>query len=150
MNMKQRFSNCRETGKEEGFSLLEVVIGIAITGIALLSLVQMFYLSCMNNVRADKKTLATFLVQQKIEFLRNLTGEELQNLAQNPIDEQIDLNHDGIIDARRITRITPSGLFWRVRVIVFSGERANTARDSLEDDPVRFKVRADITTIISR
>lgn len=150
MNKKKRFTKHKKTGKKEGFSLIEVVIGISITGIALLSLVQMFYLSCMNNVRSDRMTYATFLAQQKIDFLRNLTGEELQALAQNLIDDQIDLNQDGIIDARRITRITPTGLFWRVRVIVFSGERANTDSDSLEDDPRRFKVRADITTIISR
>lgn len=150
MIKKKRFAKRRETGKEEGFSLVEVMVGMVITAVALLSLVQMFYLSCMNNVRSDRKTYATFLAQQKVDFLRNFTGEELQVLSQNLIDDQIDLNNDGIIDARRLTRITPSGLFWKVRVIVFSGEQANTASDSLEGDPRRYKVRADIRTVISR
>lgn len=143
-------NNSGQSSKSNGFSLIEVVIGIALIGVALLALIQMLYFSVLNNAKSDKMTHATFLAQQRIEFLRGLNADELAGLAGTPIDEQIDVNHDGIIDARRITQIQASGLFWNVRVLVFSGEQVGVALSSLIDNPANYSVRADINTVISR
>lgn len=139
-----------EPSKNKGFSLIEVALGIALVGFALLALIQMLYFSVQNNAKSDKMTQATFLAQQRIDFLRSLNADELSNLAGVPTDEQIDINHDGIIDSRRITQIEASGLSWRIRVLVFSGEQVGVALTSLIENPGSYKIRADMNTVISR
>jgi prepilin-type N-terminal cleavage/methylation domain-containing protein len=134
----------------KGFSFVEVLLGIALIGIALLSLAQMFYYGVMNNTNSDRLTQATFLAQQQIDFLRGLGAQELNDRAANRIDENIDVNGDGVIDARRITQIVPSGFSYKVTVLVFSRERQNDNADDLVAEPIRYHVRAAINTIISR
>ena len=143
-------ANSGRSSKSNGFSLIEVMIGIALMGFALLALIQMLYFSVMNNVRSDKMTQATFLAQQRIDFLRGLNADELGSLAGTPTDELIDINHDGIFDSRRITQIQTSGLIWNVRILVFSAEQGSVALTSLVDNPGNYGVRADINTVISR
>jgi Tfp pilus assembly protein PilV len=119
-------------------------------GVALLGLAQLFCLSVMNNSRSDAMTNATFLAQQQIDFLRNLPAEELQNLSASAIDEQIDINSDGLVDYRRITQLETSGFYWNVRVLVFPGLQAQVALDNLLANPSEYQIRADMSTIISR
>jgi prepilin-type N-terminal cleavage/methylation domain-containing protein len=150
-NNKRSLKKIKSKGTEEkGFSLIEVLIGIALIGIGLLSLAQMFYLGVMNNTKSDRLTNATFMAQQQIDFLRGLNAQELNNLAANRIDENIDVNGDGVIDARRITQIVPAGFSYKVTVLVFSRERKNDNINDIAADPVRYHVRAAINTIISR
>jgi prepilin-type N-terminal cleavage/methylation domain-containing protein len=134
--------------KRKGFTLIEVVLAIAIVGIALLGLAQLFTYSVLINSRSEKMTNATFLAQQRIEFLRNISTTELSSVV-SPTDEQLDLNSDGIIDFRRITAIQSTGYSWSVRILVFSGEQLGEPVASLIDDPLKYRVRADISTIIS-
>jgi len=134
--------------KRKGFTLIEVVLAIAIVGIALLGLAQLFTYSVLINSRSEKMTNATFLAQQRIEFLRNISTTELSSVV-SPTDEQLDLNSDGIIDFRRITEIQSTGYSWSVRILVFSGEQLGEPVASLIDDPLKYRVRADISTIIS-
>jgi len=143
-------NNSRNDTKSKGFSMIEVVVGIALVGVALLGLAQLFCLSVMNNVRSDAMTNATFLAQQQIDFLRNLTADELYNLSLSPIDELMDINSDGIVDFRRLTQLVASGFYWNVRVLVFPGLQAQVAMDNLIASPAEYHVRADLNTIISR
>ncbi len=143
-------NNSRKDDKSKGFSMIEVVVGIALVGVALLGLAQLFSLSVINNARSDAMTNATFLAQQQIEFLRNLSAEELQNLSESPIDEQIDINSDGLVDYRRITQLQTSGFYWNVRVMVFTGLQAQVVLESLLANPSQYQIRADMSTIISR
>ena len=150
--MKKKIEgNCssKHSSQERGFSLIEVVIGMALVGIALLGLVQLFTYSVMNNWRSDKITNATFLAQQQIEYLRNFKAEELASL-QSPIDEQININNDKIVDYRRITRVQTVGYSWEVRVQVFSGAYTGEDVSDLIQNPKLYKVMADISTVISR
>jgi prepilin-type N-terminal cleavage/methylation domain-containing protein len=141
--------SCRSL-KPEGFSLIEVLIGIAIVAIALLGLAQLFTYSVMTNARAERMSNATFLAQQQIDYHRNLTSKELDALAAGIIDEQIDINYDGTYDYRRITEIQSSGLFWNIRVLVFSAEHLTEDPSVLAQDPQGTGVRANMSTIISR
>ena len=143
-------NNSRNDTKSKGFSMIEVVVGIALVGVALLGLAQLFCLSVMNNARSDAMTNATFLAQQQIDFLRNLTADELYNLSLSPIDELMDINSDGIVDFRRITQLAASGFYWNVRVLVFPGLQAQVEMDNLITSPAEYRVRADVNTIISR
>jgi prepilin-type N-terminal cleavage/methylation domain-containing protein len=137
-------------GEGKGFSLIEVLLGIALIGVALISLAEMFYYGVMNNTNSDRLTQATFLAQQEIDFLRGLNAQELSDVASNRIDENIDVNGDGVIDARRITTIVPAGFSYKVTVLVFSRERQSDNADDLVAEPVKHRVRAAINTIISR
>lgn len=147
---QQPHNNSREAEKSKGFSLIETTLGIALVGIALLGLAQLFTLSLMNNARSDSMTNATFLAQQRIDFLRNLTATDLNTLALSPIDEQIDVNSDGRVDFRRVTHIQASGFYWDVRVRVFPPAQVGVDIDELIQNPEQYKIRADMCTIISR
>ncbi len=135
---------------KKGFSLIEVLIGIAIVAIALLGLAQLFTYGVLSNSRAERMSNATFLAQQQIDTYRNLTADELNALASNPLDEQIDVNSDGTIDFRRITDIESNGASWEMRVLVFSAEQLNTDAALLTQNPNEYGVKADISTLISR
>jgi prepilin-type N-terminal cleavage/methylation domain-containing protein len=139
-----------QSGKRDGFSLVEVLVGVALMAIALLGLAQVFLISIMQNARSDRMTNAAFLAQQQIEQLRTLTGAELNTMVSTPMDETLDLNADGINDYRRITYITYSADAYQVRVLVFSGEIAETTAGELLGDPDRYKARIDVTTVITR
>ncbi len=136
--------------KSGGFSLVEVLIGLAIVAIGLLGLAQLFTYSVMTNARAERMSNATFLAQQQIDYHRNLTLDELNALSAGIHDELIDINYDGTNDYRRITEIQVSGLFWYLRVLVFSAEQLTTDVTVLTQDPQGNGVRADMSTIISR
>jgi prepilin-type N-terminal cleavage/methylation domain-containing protein len=149
--------------KEKGFTLIEAVVGIALVAIAVLGLAEMFTLGVMNNLRSDRITNAGFLAQQQIDLLRNLTNDELATLASSAgidlnndgimdisRDEQVDLNNDSQIDYRRLTQLQYSGTVWEVRILVFSAEKLNTPESQLLQYPEQNKVRAKLSTIISR
>jgi prepilin-type N-terminal cleavage/methylation domain-containing protein len=136
--------------KNEGFSLVEVLVGLAIVAIGMLGLAQLFTYTVMTNSRAERMSNAIFLAQQQIDFHRNLTSDELNTLTAGTNDEQIDVNLDGTIDCRRVTEIQVSGVSWEIRVLVFSAEQLSTAVNDLIGDPQQYKVKANMSTIISR
>ncbi|MCP2620103.1 prepilin-type N-terminal cleavage/methylation domain-containing protein, partial [Candidatus Aminicenantes bacterium AC-334-K16] len=69
------------SGKRKGMTFIEALVGIALMAIAVIGLAQLFTYGILNNSRADRIANATFLAQQQIEFLRNLTGPELSALS---------------------------------------------------------------------
>ena len=144
-----------KTSKKEGFTLIEVLVAVFLVGIAIMGLAQFFTLAVLNNSRADRIANATFLAQQRIDFLRNLTTSELNSLTLSdgtpiPIDEQLDINSDGTIDFRRLSDIQHVGFYWNVRVLVFAGSKSETSAAQLLLDPVQYKAMADMNTVISR
>lgn len=148
---------CRDSGRSQaskrqrGFSLIEVLVAMAIMSVAILGLAQLFLLGVMQNARSDWMTNGTFLTQQRIDEYRSLTMDELSNEAsQSPMSELVDVNLDGIDDYRRITEVTSVGSLWRIRVLVFSGPQSGISVSALKDDPELYKVRAITTTVISR
>ena len=130
--------------------MIETTIGIALVGVALLALAQLFTYSVMNNQRSDRMTNSTFLAQQQIDFLRNLPATDLNDLAASPVDEQIDVNNDGNMDFRRVTVIQAVGFNWDVRVRVFQASQLLTSVDDLINYPTQHQIRADMGTVISR
>ena len=135
---------------EKGFTLIEVLVGIALVAVAILGLAQLFTYSVLNNARSERMTSATFLAQQQIDFIRNLPADELNKWVLGDVDEFVDVNLDGINDFRRITRVQYASDFWDARVLVFSIAQQNQAVGTLIANPMDYKVLADINTIISR
>lgn len=139
---------------KNGFSLIEVLVGIALIGTVLIGLAQLFTMSVMNNLRSSEISNATFLAQQNIDYLRSLTGAELSNFPLvargESDDEAIDINADGTTDFRRVTRVMPNGAIYDIRVWVFPVTERNTDVNELRSYPERHRVQAQINTVISR
>jgi len=134
----------------EGFSLIETLVGVALVAIAMLGLAQLLVLSIAQNTRADRMSNAVFLARQQIEELRLLTQDELNALTGAAMDESLDINQDGMFDYRRITTLQPSGVFYQARVLIFAAETFGESMGDLLTDPTAYRVRADITSLISR
>jgi len=148
--MKTKMKTKKLENARKGFTLLEVLIGIALIGIISLGLAQLLNLSALNNLRSDKISNATFLAQQQIDNLRNFTVDELNAAVSNPIDEKLDTNEDGTYEFRRITQLTLSGFYWDVKVYVFSGSQQGADLDKVIQNPSLYGVKAQMNTIISR
>ena len=113
--------NAKKRGKKsEGFSLIETLVGVALVAIAMLGLAQLMVLSIANNAQADRMSTATFLARQQIEQLRLLTIDELNALVGAPINEQLDINQDGVDDYRRITLLQIRTWAWKEMPLVWS------------------------------
>jgi type II secretory pathway pseudopilin PulG len=153
----------KRQNKKPGFTLVEAVIGIALVAIAILGLAQMFTLSVLNNMRSDRITTASFLVQQRIDVLRNLTAAELSLVASSTAvdlnndgtndlvrDELIDINLDNLNDYRRITDVQTYGTAWQVQVLVYTAEAFGASEADLISSPQAHRVRARAGTIIHR
>jgi prepilin-type N-terminal cleavage/methylation domain-containing protein len=150
-------------GSSPGFTLIETAIGMALVAIAVLGLAEMFTLSVMNNLRADRITTAAFLAQQRVDNLRNLTTAELTSFASagnvdlngdgSPDmsnDELRDINQDGHNDYRIIIEVQQNMMVWQIQVMVFTPEQFGTARAQLLASPAVYRVRANVSTIIGR
>jgi len=139
---------------KNGFSLIEVLVGIALIATVLIGLAQLFTMSVMNNLRSSEISNATFLAQQNIDYLRSLTGPEMSNFPMvargESADEAIDLNADGTMDFRRLTQVTPNGEIFDIRVLVFPISERSTPIAQLLADPGQHHVQAQINTVISR
>lgn len=137
-----------------GFSLIEVLVGLFLVGVAILGLAQLFLIAVTNNLRADRITNATFLAQQQIDWLRGFTQDEMTAYAGTSLesrDELIDLNLDGTNDFRRVTEFLSAGGTFQALVHVYSAEKMAVATaDELLADPARHRPKALITTIITR
>lgn len=144
----------RNPKRARGFSLIEVLVGVFLVAVAVLGLAQLFLLAVANNLKADRVANATFLAQQQIDWLRGLTGGELDIYANTPLDQRdeiIDLNGDHTNDYRRITGISQDNGMFRVNIHVYSMERnADLSASTLLTDPERYPGRAMISTLIRR
>jgi type II secretory pathway pseudopilin PulG len=137
-----------------GSSFIEAVIGMAILGIALLGLAQLFLIGIANNSRAGAISQATFLAQQRVDYLRSLTQAELEAFPSSArgesVDEALDLNADGTSDFRRLTDLQLSGFVWSVKVLVFPASQCGVEDSLLMENPSRHKVLAIMSAIIGR
>jgi prepilin-type N-terminal cleavage/methylation domain-containing protein len=141
-------------GRAAGFSLIEVLVGLFLVGVAVLGLAQLFMVAVANNLKADRVANATFLAQQQIDWLRGFTMDELTAYAGTTLesrDEVLDLNVDGTNDYRRVTDFRIAADTFQVRIYVYSAEKLSVASAAeLLADPVQYRPRAMITTIITR
>ncbi len=140
--------------RERGFSLVEVLVGLFLVGVAVIGLAELFLVAVTNNLKADRVANATFLAQQQIDWLRGFTLDELTAYAGTTLDsrdEIIDLNLDGTNDYRRITEFRIAGDTFQVLIHVYSAEKVGVPSASeLLADPDQHRPRALITTIITR
>lgn len=149
-----RVSRLARRPSRRGFTLIESLIGIAVMGIAMLGLAQAFLVGVTNNKKAGDVGHAALLAQQRIDYLRVLTAEELNayptTARGESSDEILDVNGDGSSDFRRLTRVQLSGAFYSVKVLVFPATQAGVAASVLLADPWGHAARAVLNTVIGR
>jgi len=137
-----------------GFSLIEVMIALTILGIALLGLAELFVISLANNKRGGEISTATFLAQQQVNYLRGLTAAELNAFPSSSRgesdDESVNINSDAEADYRRVTQVQVSGYSYAVKVLVFPASQIGVPKSTLLQDPNSYRVRAVMSTVISR
>ncbi|MGZ5514641.1 MAG: type IV pilus modification PilV family protein [Candidatus Aminicenantales bacterium] len=140
--------------RERGFSLVEVLVGLFLVGVAVIGLAELFLVAVTNNLKADRVANATFLAQQQIDWLRGFTLDELTAYAGTTLDsrdEIIDLNLDGTNDYRRITEFRIADNTFQVLIHVYSAEKLGVSSAAeLLADPDQHRPKALITTIITR
>jgi type II secretory pathway pseudopilin PulG len=154
MKAMRRARRSAAVRREAGFSMIEAIIGIAVIGIAMLGLAQIFLLGVANNRRGGEIASASFFAQQRIDYLRTLTADELNTYPATSrgesADETIDANGDGTPEFRRITQVTSGNLSYTVKVLIFPAARIGAEAAALVADPSGNKARAVINTVISR
>ena len=165
--MKTKIKSDMRSRRREGFSLLEVIVGITLVAIAVLGLAEMFTLGILNNLRSERIASANFLAQQQVDVMRNLSADELTVLTTaNGVDlngdgspdimkdELLDINSDSQFDYRRITELQSSSsgpnMTFEISVFVFSAERLNTPKAQLILQPVQYGVKSKVNTVIGR
>jgi prepilin-type N-terminal cleavage/methylation domain-containing protein len=167
MKRHEKMNGPARTRRKEGFSLLEVIVGMTLVAIAVLGLAEMFTVGILNNLRSERITNASFLAQQQVDLLRNLSAEELTALeAGSGVDlngdgtpdilkeEMLDINNDSHLDYRRITEVqadaSGANINFSISVLVFSGEELNTAKSELVLNPQKHGIKSKVDTVISR
>jgi prepilin-type N-terminal cleavage/methylation domain-containing protein len=149
-----RRSTQRTGRRRPGFSLIEVLVGLAVVSIAVIGLTQLFFLTVLNNYRADRIARATFLAQQQIEQIRGMTQGEISVLTSTSLEDRdtpIDINQDGVMDFRMITTLREANSVFEVIVRVFGAEKIDqgTAAE-LISDPEGNRVLIELGTLVTR
>ncbi len=102
------FKNSEFYGQSTGFTLVEVVVALAILGIAMLGAYSVVTMSTQTRENAHNHYVATVIANNRIERAKNLTFDGISALA----EDRIAVNELGAPDAegayRRTTRIDTS------------------------------------------
>lgn len=109
--MKKDHTNTTLSNKNRGFSLIEVLIAMAIFSIGILAVGSMQLSTSRNNTRGNITTQATMLARQKIEELKNLDRSDLGTADGN--------DTVGIYERNWVTdQVAGSSTSWKIIVTV--------------------------------
>ena len=75
---------------EAGFTIIEVLIGISIFAIGLLAIARMQMLSVRNTAVGNMTSQATMLANQRMEEIKTMTFDDLDNLASPVVENNLD------------------------------------------------------------
>ena len=119
-----RYSEAPELRELRGFSLVEVLVSLFLMSIVLLGIAQLILVSIHLQKASEDVTLATVLVEQKLEELKNADFNGLApggsiNGNQPGYFDMPDVNNDGVVDFTRRWEIIDLGVgkVMRVRVV---------------------------------
>jgi prepilin-type N-terminal cleavage/methylation domain-containing protein len=130
--MKTQPQHNRSALSNRGFSLIEVLVAIAIFAIGILAVAKMQYWNVRSNTTGNITTQATMLARQKIEELKSLDFAETDmglgnhSDSNNPIDEN---GNAGGIYTRQWDVTNPLGGSTRQIQVTVSWTRHGQTRD---------------------
>jgi len=123
--MNKEHTNTTLSNKNRGFSLIEVLIAMAIFSIGILAVGSMQLSNTKNNTTGNITTQATMLAREKIE--------ELKNLDQSDLDTADGNDTVGIYDRAWVTDPVPgSSVAYKLTVAVQWTRRGETRSAVLE------------------
>jgi len=102
-------------GREEGFTLVEVLVAVMVLSVAFLAMFQMQAMAIRGNETGNQVTIAATLAQDRMEQVRNATYENVT--AANFPNEDYGTIPD-LPQFRREVAITETGKMKSVRVTV--------------------------------
>jgi len=130
MNFFKKINLCKPFLNVRGSALLEVLFGISLVSLVLLSLLGAYSFYLKNSFRLTEKIQASFLVEEGIESLRIIRDDGWSSSFGSFISETpYYLSFDGSTWKATTSATSVDGLFWRTFVI------SNVNRNS-EDDIV--------------
>lgn len=88
---------------KKGFTLIEVMIGLIILAIGLLAIAGMQIASTRGNFSSKNLTQATYIAQDRLEFLKNLPLTAAQLQAGNYNDGSVTITIPGVLFNRSYT-----------------------------------------------
>jgi type II secretion system protein I len=103
------------TGKEKGFTLVEVLIAVMVLAVAFLAMYQMQAMAVRGNETANQVTIATMLAQDKMEEIRNTAYDNVTSINFPTENYGMVPNYPQF---RREVTVTESGRMKTVRVSV--------------------------------
>lgn len=104
---------------KKGFTLIEVMIGLIILAIGLLAIAGMQIASTRGNSSSKNLTQATYVAQDRLEFLRNLSLTSPQLQAGNYNDGSVTIS--GVLFNRSYTVAANGNLITITYTITWNG-----------------------------
>lgn len=110
--------------KMQGFSLMEIVVAMAVLGIGFLGVMNLYSGSITRNASLRDQTTATSLAQEGVELVRGFADDNLTNLTHNSTGK-VHIRSDNSIELA----INPSDykLYYSVSIVGSIGNFSHTA-----------------------
>lgn len=89
-------------GSSRGFSLIEVIIAVALLGGIALTLVSAMSTASLALIITDKRTTAESLTRSQLEFVKNQPYDDINNPPQYTTLSEIPNGYDIVITAERL------------------------------------------------
>lgn len=104
MKRLRLFSQVRKAfqGSSRGFTLIEVIIAVALLGGIALTLVSALSTASLALIITDKQTTAESLTRSQLEFIKNQPYDDINNPPQYTTLSEIPNGYDIVITAERL------------------------------------------------
>lgn len=107
----------RNRSREEGFSLIEVLVSLTILAVGLLSLALLQVTAIKGNASASKSSIATDLAQEKLELFRRAAWASIDNSTNTTFNNGTTPIYTNVVanaGDNVVVRGTPFYRIWRV------------------------------------
>jgi len=109
--------------KTKGFTLIEVLIGLIILAIGILAIAGMQITSIKGNFFSSNLMQATYVVQDRLEFLKNLSFNDNLLIAGNHADGNTAIS--GVVFDRKYTVVDDAAGYKTIKYKVIWNEGSN-------------------------
>ncbi|MDI6709699.1 MAG: type II secretion system protein [Thermoanaerobacterales bacterium] len=95
----------RECSRDRrGFTLIEVMLALVIIGVALIPVLNLFQTATGNVVTAQRETRATFLAQARLDEVKGLGYEAINNVSRTTCPEDPDYEYAVAVELQGVAK----------------------------------------------